>query len=114
MDIKTYVQSCESCMRYKSGTGRKSGKLQPIPVPETCWDVVSTDFITHLPVSDGFDAIMVVVDKLSKRPVYIPTPTTEQRRIQRSFLTTSFDTTESLALSSAIVIRSSPQNFGRP
>lgn len=75
-DIKDYIQSCESCMRYKSSTGRKAGKLQPIPLPAACWEVVSTDFITHLPVSDGFDAIMVVVDKLSKRPVYIPTHTT--------------------------------------
>lgn len=76
IDIKEYVRSCESCMRYKSSTGRKAGKLQPITLPSACWDVVSTDFITHLPVSDGFDAIMVVVDKLSKRPVYIPTHTT--------------------------------------
>ncbi|GMF14584.1 unnamed protein product [Phytophthora lilii] len=52
------------------------GKLQPIPLPSACWEVVSTDFITHLPVSDKFDAIIVVVDKLSKRPVYIPTHTT--------------------------------------
>ncbi|OWZ12426.1 polyprotein [Phytophthora megakarya] len=76
LDIKAYVQSCESCMRYKSSTGRRAGKLQPIPLPAVCWEVVSTDFITRLPVSDGFDAIMVVVDKLSKRPVYIPTYTT--------------------------------------
>uniref|UniRef100_H3GL48 Reverse transcriptase n=1 Tax=Phytophthora ramorum TaxID=164328 RepID=H3GL48_PHYRM len=76
LDIKSDVQSCESCMRYKSSMGRKTGKLQPIPLPAACWEVVSTDFITHLPVSDGFDAIMVVVDKLSKRPVYIPTHTT--------------------------------------
>ncbi|KAL4110596.1 hypothetical protein PRIC1_002287 [Phytophthora ramorum] len=72
LDIKSYVQSCESCMRYK---GRKTGKLQPFPLPAACWEVASTDFITHLPVSDGFDAIMVVVDKLSKRPVNIPTHT---------------------------------------
>ena len=32
-DIKDYVRSCESCMRYKSCTGRKNGKLQPIPIP---------------------------------------------------------------------------------
>ncbi|OWZ05570.1 LOW QUALITY PROTEIN: polyprotein [Phytophthora megakarya] len=51
-------------------------KLQPIPLPTACWDVVSTDFIKHLPYSDGFDAITVVVDKLSKCPVYIPTHTT--------------------------------------
>ncbi|GMF23067.1 unnamed protein product [Phytophthora lilii] len=75
IDIKAYMQSCEACMRYKSNTRRKSGKLQPIPIPTACWEVVSIDFITHIPVSDGF-AIMVVVDKLFKRPVYIPTHTT--------------------------------------
>uniref|UniRef100_H3GRD5 Chromo domain-containing protein n=1 Tax=Phytophthora ramorum TaxID=164328 RepID=H3GRD5_PHYRM len=63
-------------MRYKSSTGCKTGTLQRIPLPATRWDVVLIDFITHLPVSDGFDVIMVVVDKLSKRPVYIPTHTT--------------------------------------
>jgi transposase InsO family protein len=34
------------------------------------------DFITGLPVSDGFDAIFVAVDKLSKRAKYAPTYTT--------------------------------------
>ncbi|OWY99886.1 Retroelement [Phytophthora megakarya] len=34
------------------------------------------DFVTGLPVSRGFDAILVVVDLLSKRPKYVPTHTT--------------------------------------
>ena len=34
------------------------------------------DFITGLPVSEGYDAIFVFVYKLSKRPIYAPTHTT--------------------------------------
>ncbi|GMF53547.1 unnamed protein product [Phytophthora fragariaefolia] len=37
--------------------------------------VVSVDFVTGLPVSDGYDAFMTVVDKLSKRPIYCPVHT---------------------------------------
>ena len=48
----------------------------PIPNPEECWEVVSVDFIAGLPVSEGYDAICVIVDKLSTRPIYAPTYTT--------------------------------------
>ncbi|KAF1319496.1 Retrotransposon nucleocapsid protein, partial [Globisporangium splendens] len=48
----------------------------PIPTPQECWDVVSMDSITGLSVSEGFDAIFVTVDKLSKRPKYHPTHST--------------------------------------
>ena len=57
-------------------------------------EVVSMDFITGLPVSSGFDAIMTAVDKLSKRPRYAPTHTnTDAPHFARLFLMLSFDTT---------------------
>ncbi|OWY91900.1 Retrotransposon protein, partial [Phytophthora megakarya] len=71
-DIRKYVRTCETCARWKS----KNGLLMPIPIPKECWEVVSMDFITGLPASEGYDAIFVVVDKLSKRPKYAPTYTT--------------------------------------
>jgi hypothetical protein len=41
--------------------------LQPLPIPEWKWETISMDFITGLPKSiKQNDAIMVVVDKLSK------------------------------------------------
>ncbi|GMF39305.1 unnamed protein product [Phytophthora fragariaefolia] len=57
-------------------TQKKKGLLIPIPVTKECWEVVSMDFITGLPVSEGFDAILVAVDKLSKRAKYAPTYST--------------------------------------
>lgn len=35
------------------------------------------DFITHLPLSKGFDAILVVVDRLTKLRYYIPCHATD-------------------------------------
>ncbi|KAF1334741.1 Retroelement pol polyprotein, partial [Globisporangium splendens] len=71
-DIHEYVGSCQTCARWKSNNRKKIGLMMPIPTPQECWDVVSMDFITGLPVSEGFDAIFVTVDKLPKRPKYHP------------------------------------------
>ncbi|KAF1324365.1 polyprotein, partial [Globisporangium splendens] len=75
-DIHEYVGSCQTCARWKSNNRKKIGLMMPIPTPQEYWDVVSMDFITGLPVSEGFDAIFVTVDKLSKRPKYHPTHST--------------------------------------
>ncbi|GJP69421.1 hypothetical protein CLOP_g413 [Closterium sp. NIES-67] len=56
---------------------KKAGLLQPLPVPEQPWQVVSLDFITGLPTTtSGHDAILVVIVKFSKMGHFIPTHTT--------------------------------------
>lgn len=58
----------------------------PIPIPEEFWEVVLMDFVTGLPGSRGFDAIMTVVDKLSKRPRYAATQTnTDPPKVAKLF-----------------------------
>ena len=47
--------------------------MQPLPIPEWKWEVISVDFITGFPKSKKQnDFVMVVVDKLSKAAHFIP------------------------------------------
>ena len=48
------------------------GLLQPLPVLDTTWQVISLDFIEGLPLSASFNCIMVVVDLLTKYSHFIP------------------------------------------
>ena len=50
------------------------GELQPLSVPDTWWDALSVDFVVELPESSGHDAVMTVVDAVSKRVHFILTP----------------------------------------
>lgn len=71
-DTRRYVENCRTCGRTKPRHDRHQGLLQPLPIPERPWQDISVDFITHLPASSGFDAIFVVVDRLTKMRHYVP------------------------------------------
>ena len=75
--VQHYVATCPSCQQNKHSTRKKSGLLQPLPVPEKKWDHISMDLITQLPLTgEGNDAIIVFVDRLSKMVHMAPTKTT--------------------------------------
>ena len=65
-DIQNFIAECEICQRNKGETVKTPGLLQPLPIPNQRWEEISMDFITGLPKSKGKDAIMVVVDRLTK------------------------------------------------
>ncbi|GJP81305.1 hypothetical protein CLOP_g11465 [Closterium sp. NIES-67] len=80
-DVQKFVTSCDTCQRMKSSKQKKAGLLQPLPVPEQPWQVVSLDFITGLPpTTSGHDTILVVIDKFSKMGHFIPTHTTARTK----------------------------------
>ena len=60
-------------MRSKPQRHRSYGFLQQLPIPEHLWNSISMDFIEKLPSSSGFDTILVIVDRLSKQAIFIPT-----------------------------------------
>src|SRR3954471_20710393 len=47
--------------------------MQPLEIPEWKWDNITMDFVTGFPhTARGFDAIWVVVDRLTKSAHFIP------------------------------------------
>ncbi|KAH0613403.1 uncharacterized protein H6S33_005289 [Morchella sextelata] len=74
--IARYLRNCDTCQRSKSNTHGKLGVLRSLPIPEQPWQEVSMDFVTGLPESEGYDAIMVVVDRLTKIRHLLPCNTT--------------------------------------
>jgi transposase InsO family protein len=46
--------------------------LKDIGVPERPWEEINYDFIMKLPISNGYDSILVVVDRFSRQAHFIP------------------------------------------
>ena len=72
-EVKQYVEGCDSCQRNKNHTEQPAGKLMPNSIPEKPWTHILADFITKLPIAQGYDSILVVVDRLTKMVHFIPT-----------------------------------------
>jgi hypothetical protein len=78
-EVVEYIARCMECQKVKAEHRHPAGLLQPLPIPEWKWDVVTMDFITGLPrTSKQHDSIMVVVDKLTKSAHFIPLKTTHR------------------------------------
>jgi Integrase zinc binding domain len=74
--LKTYVRSCDSCQRSKKSNRKPIGLLKPLEIPTVRLEHVSMVFITTLPeIKANHDAVMVIVDKLTKLVIIIPTRT---------------------------------------
>lgn len=71
-EIQRSLMSCLSCQRNKPSNSKHSGLLMPLQIPEAPWNSISVDFITDLPISGGFDSIMVVVDCFTKWAEFYP------------------------------------------
>jgi hypothetical protein len=70
--VQDFVKGCDVCQRQKYMASSPGGLLQPLPVPDRIWEDLSMDFITGLPKSKGYEAILVVVDRLSKYAHFVP------------------------------------------
>jgi len=74
--IGQYVSTCDLCLWTKPWRHSPVGELQPLSVPDARWNTLSVDFVVELPESSGHDAVMTVVDSVSKRVHFVPTHTT--------------------------------------
>jgi len=67
------VEGCDACQRYKNRSEAPAGKLMPNVIPEKSWSHISVDFITKLPLAQGYNTILVVCDRFSKMAHFIAT-----------------------------------------
>ncbi|KAJ3473679.1 hypothetical protein NLI96_g12880 [Meripilus lineatus] len=74
-DILRFCASCDVCQKTKPTNFNKYGRLQPHAIPSKPYESVSLDLIVNLPWSEGFNAILVTVDRLTKHAQFIPTTT---------------------------------------
>lgn len=57
-----YVEACDTCPRIKTPQHKPYGLLKPLDIPNRPWKSISMDFIVKLPLSHGYDSILVVCD----------------------------------------------------
>lgn len=70
--VTDYVSTCEVCQQAKVEHVKLPGLLQPHDIPPFPWHTVSMDFMEGLPKSNGFNVILVVIDKLTKYGHFLP------------------------------------------
>ena len=76
-DMVRYIEQCLICKQVKAEHQRPAGTLQPLHVPEWKWEEITMDFVTGLPrTKEEYDAIWVIVDRLTKSAHFLPVRTT--------------------------------------
>ena len=65
-DVRDFVLDCPICQVEKGSHLKPAGELQPLEVPSRKWDHIAIDFVTGLPMCEGKDTILTVVDKATK------------------------------------------------
>lgn len=65
-EVKKFVAACDIYQRCKSETVAYPSLLQPLPILNQAWEILSMDFIEGLPKSEGRGNTLVVVDRLTK------------------------------------------------
>jgi hypothetical protein len=65
-DVASFIKQCNTCQQAKVERVHYPGLLQPLPIPQGAWQDLTMDFTEGLPKSEGYNSILVVVDRFSK------------------------------------------------
>ena len=71
-DVAAFISQCHICQQAKHLHTHPQGLLQPLPITAGAWQDISLDFIEGLPKSNGYDVILVVVDRFTKYAHFVP------------------------------------------
>jgi transposase InsO family protein len=89
--VRQFTRSCDTCQRTKAPRHKPFGLLRPLDVPQRPWLALTMDHITKLPISNGYDAILVVCDRHTRMTTFIPTQeSSNASELARLFVTHVF------------------------
>lgn len=71
-DVENFVKQCIVCKQGKHEHCKILGLLQLLPIPKGAWQYVTLDFIEGLPKSQGYNVILVVMDRFTKYAHFLP------------------------------------------
>ncbi|MBW0534586.1 hypothetical protein O181_074301 [Austropuccinia psidii MF-1] len=69
-----YCHTCGRCQKANKSTGDKFGLMIHIQEPKSPWEAVHMDWLTAIPPSGDkrYNACLVIVDRYSKTPIFLP------------------------------------------
>ena len=70
--IKQFIKHCYTCQRTKVVRHGPYGLLQSNEAPNRRWKSIAMDFIMDRPKSEGYDTILVVINRLTKMSHVVP------------------------------------------
>ncbi len=80
-DVKQYIRNCHTCRKAKAFRERYQGLLNLLSVSDRSWIDIILDFVVRLSDSKKYNAILMIVDRLSKMHHYILCTTNENEII---------------------------------
>ncbi len=76
-DVKQYVRNCHICRRIKTARNKYHELLNSLSTSNRSWTDIILDFVTEWLDNKDYNAILMIVDKLSKMHHYISCTTDE-------------------------------------
>jgi hypothetical protein len=65
--IDRYIGNCPECKHSKNSRLKPAGLLRPLPIPQKPWQHVTMNFKSFNKDRHGYNAILVIMDRLNKR-----------------------------------------------
>lgn len=73
--VEAFCGTCDAYQKSKPNNSKPHGLLHSLPVPYRPWESIGIDFVGPLVEVDGFNFLMVVIDRLTSVVHLIPTST---------------------------------------
>ena len=70
--VHRYIRNCHTCRHAKTPRDQYNSLLKPLLIPTCPWINVTLAFVSGLLSSNSYNAVLIVIDRLTKEKHYIP------------------------------------------